>query len=134
MVEERSSMKTVYSFLEITSNPASPHQPQSIDMPIYAVRTVNFKTKVDSFARRGLDNHASSKVSELAITSVSPKPIQNVIRFSHMSSELHGRKEGHYQVYEEKPRAVLRRYSGESPFEGPQLIVEMKSGGDVLNG
>jgi len=103
-------------------------------MPVFLTRTTNFKTKVDAFQRRGLDNQSSAKVSELSIIAVSPKPIENVIRFSHMSSELKGRLDGSYEQFVEVPRAMLRRFDAVCPFEGPQLIVEMKTGGEVLNG
>jgi hypothetical protein len=102
-------------------------------MPIFITRTVNFKTKVDAFERRGLDNQGSAKVSDLAIQVVSAKPLQNVLRYSHMSSELNGRLVGTTTKYEEHSRAVLRRFSGDGPFEAPTLVVEMKSGGEVLN-
>jgi hypothetical protein len=103
-------------------------------MPVYLTRTTQSRSKVEAFERRGLDNQASAKVTELAIITVSPRPLENTIRFANLSSELHSRLEGTQTRYDEIPRGVLRRFSGEAPFEAPTLIVEMKSGGEVLNG
>lgn len=102
-------------------------------MPIYLTRTTNFRTKVEAYERRGLENQASAKISELSIVPVSMKPLENVIRYSNLSTELEARLNGSAKFYDSKPRAVLRRFSGEAPFESPTLIVEMKSGGEALH-
>jgi len=124
---------TVNSFLIITIKSGLLRQQHSTTMSLYITRTTNFRTKVDSFERRGLENQASSKVSEMSIIIVSPRPIGNLIRFAHMSDELKGRLDGTVIRYTSTPRAILRRLSGEPVFESPTLIVEMKSGGEVLN-
>jgi hypothetical protein len=103
-------------------------------MPVYLVRTTNFRTKNDTFESRGLENHASAKISELAIVAVNPTPIENQLRFQNLSSELYGRLQGTPIKYNNIPRQVLRRFSGEAPFDSPMLTVEMRSGGEVLNG
>lgn len=102
-------------------------------MPVYITRTVPHSTRVESFESRGLHNQTSAKVSELAIVVLSHTPIQNLIRFGNMSSELQGRITNTPVIYDGATRSILKLFSGTSPFEGPTLFVEMKHGGDGLN-
>jgi hypothetical protein len=103
-------------------------------MSIFFTKIVNHASKIEAFEKRGLSGHVSSKVSEAGVFPLSRGPLETVLRYTNVNLELNARISTRALAYGTGIgySGILSQCGGPS-FEWPSLIVEMKTGGEVLN-
>lgn len=103
-------------------------------MSIYLTSQVSYNTKVEAFEIRGLQNQVSVKACDSGVYPISRSAIDTRIRYGHVESELFARVNGRMKGFDIPPKYnnLLPKFD-RFHFEAPTLIVEMKSGGEVLH-
>lgn len=103
-------------------------------MAIYLTHQISFATKVEAFKVRGLNNQVSVKASDAGIYPVTRSSLECKTRFAHLEDELPARLDKKTSAYSVVPKYdnILHKFD-KIHFEAPTLIVEMKSGGEVLH-
>lgn len=122
--------------IEIPKNHILNHIPidQDQTMSIFLTSQVSYNTKIEAFDIRGLQNQVSVKAFEAGVYPLSRSSLETRIRYGHLESELKARLNGKPQEFCIPPKYanVLPKFD-RFQFEAPTLIVEMKSGGEVLH-
>jgi len=103
-------------------------------MSIFFTTQVSYATKVEAFNSRGLSNQVAARACDAGIYALSRSTLETRIRYSNAHVELKSRLEGNVLAYTSKPEFIniLPKFD-RFHFEAPTLIVEMKSGGEVLH-
>lgn len=103
-------------------------------MSIYLTQQVSFATKVEAFNLRGLQNQVSVKACDSGIYPLSRSPLESRIRYMHLNDELYSRIKGGAKGFSHPPKFfnILPKFD-KFHFEAPTLVVEMKSGGEILH-
>jgi len=105
-----------------------------LTMSIYLTSQVSYATKVEAFNQRGLSNQVAVRACESGVYPITRSSWEVRTRYASLHDELSSRLNGKPQAYSNPPNYVncLPRFD-RFHFEAPTLIVEMKSGGEVLH-
>jgi len=104
-------------------------------MSIFLTQQVSYATKVEAFNNRGLTNQVSVRATDAGIYPISRSTLESRVRYEHLHDELPARLNGSTQAYNVKMPVyvnILPKFD-KFHYEAPTLIVEMKSGGEVLH-
>lgn len=103
-------------------------------MSIYLTKQVQFATKVEAFEIRGLPSQVSVRACDAGVVPLSICPPEARIRYDYLHDELPARIKKEATAYTSPPKlvSVLHKFD-KMHFEIPTLLVEMKTGGEVLN-
>jgi len=103
-------------------------------MSIFFTSQVSYATKVEAFNIRGLSNQVAVQATNAGIYPISRAPLESRTKYVNMHDELSARIKKIIAPYKVVPEFVniLPKFDG-TQFEAPTLIVEMKSGGEVLH-
>lgn len=103
-------------------------------MSIYLTTQVSYATKVEAFNLRGLQNQVSVRACDSGVYAISRSSSVTRLRFATLHDELPARLKKKTTNYTPIPvyTNVLAKFD-RMHFEVPTLVVEMKSGGEILH-
>lgn len=102
-------------------------------MSIYITKSVQRSSRVEAFDKRGLHGQVSCKAADSGVSVVGPADLINALKFNFVVDELAAIEKRRIVLYGSTKMMNILQHFGGFEFEAPTLMVDMKTGGEVLN-